>query len=688
MFVDDLQWADDSLRDLLRYVHRNSSAASILICCLARDELAESHPEWKGLDADEVVLGPLSEEASRDLVAGVLGAPPPSELSEIVLRRAGGNPLFAIEIVESLLDRGLVSRKGEQWEVSPGLDDVGLPSTVEAVLAARIEALESRERAVLEAGAVVGETFWDGAIAAMDNDLTDVETELASLVTKNLIVVERSSSFPDLRSFRFSHGLIREAAYRSISKRRRATLEERIAGWLSDRTTGLAGANEQIIGTHLELAYRCREDLGPIDSETEEIGRRAGRLLGQAGRRNYDRGAMGSSRDLLERAVSLLSERDRMRPRLLWRLAAAVFRSAGPKAARQLAEEAAAAAKLNGDRITELIALQASMTAGMAFSPPSDDEVASIGSSIELMITELEGSKDAEAIMYAYTRVASQDQFLMKWDASFVAIEAMREARPVISSTVFYCYLLANALRFGPAPVDQAVDRLNALIECGEPVAPGLVASATAVGEGLSPLEAMRGNFDRARELFSTSVEMKRELDARIDEYSLLGYTGGPIEIAAGNLRAAEEFLEKSERELASFGETTLRSGILADLAQAQFDLGRPDDAERSAEEARRLTGSGDPMSQIRWRRIGARLLARRGDSAAAVSLGDEAIGIAARTDAVSERADALLDLARVEREVSHPEPANERAREALRLYQAKGHLVGARRASEFLAES
>ena len=180
--------------------------------------------------------------------------------------------------------------------------EVVVPPTLQALLAARLDQLETAERSVLERGAVEGEIFHRGAVQALAPEETQVTPRLAALVRKELIRPDK----PQLAGedgFRFRHLLIRDAAYDALPKAARAELHERFAAWLEQHGAELVELDE-ILGYHLEQACRYRAELGL--PPTTSWPRRARRRLTAAGRRAKLRQDYGAAVSLLERAAALV----------------------------------------------------------------------------------------------------------------------------------------------------------------------------------------------------------------------------------------------------------------------------------------------------------------------------------------------------------------------------------------------
>src|SRR5262249_11559477 len=226
---DDIQWGEETFLDLIEHVALLSSGAAILLLCMARPELSDHRSAWP----ITIRLEPLDADAVAELM--------PKEISDDMRRRitraAGGNPLFVSEMLAMA-------------DVTDG--QVVVPPTLRALLAARLDQLETSERSVLERGAIEGEIFHRGAVQAPAPSEPQVTPRLAALVRKQLIRPHAPQLAGD-DGFRFRHLLIRDAAYDSLSKATRADLHQRFAAWLEERGGDLVELDE-ILGYHLEQA--------------------------------------------------------------------------------------------------------------------------------------------------------------------------------------------------------------------------------------------------------------------------------------------------------------------------------------------------------------------------------------------------------------------------------------------------
>ena len=281
--IEDIHWAQPALLDVLDHLVALSSGTPILLVCLTRPELLETHPAWAMPQPHRavLVLDALAGEQAHELAQG-LGA---GERAARIAQRAEGNPLFVEQLVA-------VGAAGET-------DD--LPASMQAVLAARIDRLDEPERALLQSAAVEGRTFHAGALAGglAEDERPRLRSRLVGLARKGLIGADQPE-FPGEEAFRFTHALIREAAYAGLSKRVRAELHAGIARWLEERPT----AADEIVGYHLEQACRLEGEAGGTGTAAgTALATRAVQRLRRAARAALTRGDPGAASALLERAT-------------------------------------------------------------------------------------------------------------------------------------------------------------------------------------------------------------------------------------------------------------------------------------------------------------------------------------------------------------------------------------------------
>jgi predicted ATPase len=277
----------------------------VLVVAVTRTELFDTRPDFAASapGAVRIELEPLSEADSRALVGHVAGdAGLSPELAGRLVASAEGNPLFVEELVRMLI---------EEQRVEADPSELSMPASIQAVLAARLDRLEPDERAIARAAAVIGRSFGDEAalMLAGAGERSQLEQQLGALVRKQVIEPD-GGRFAGRRTFSFKHILLHDVAYQANLKSQRAELHAQYADWLVRETGERAGEYDEILGYHLECAYRNLSELAPADERGRELGRRAARHLGSSGARALARGDIRPAVSLLERAVSMLPDDD------------------------------------------------------------------------------------------------------------------------------------------------------------------------------------------------------------------------------------------------------------------------------------------------------------------------------------------------------------------------------------------
>src|SRR5713226_5006019 len=219
---EDMQWADASLLDFVEYLLDWSRSSPIFVITLARPELLERRPTWGAGQRSftSLYLEPLSPEAMEELLTGLVPGLPDA-LREQILTRAEGVPLYAVETVRMLLDRGLLLREGTAYALTGPVESLEVPETLHALIAARLDGLSSEERRLLQDAAVLGKTFTREALAALAGADSEIEPLLTALVRKEVLGVQADPRSPEHGQYGFLQDLVRHVAYETLSKRER-----------------------------------------------------------------------------------------------------------------------------------------------------------------------------------------------------------------------------------------------------------------------------------------------------------------------------------------------------------------------------------------------------------------------------------------------------------------------------------
>jgi DNA-binding SARP family transcriptional activator len=659
--VEDVHWAEPTLLDLLEYLVAFSRGHAILLVCIARPEFVEMRPVWVAPQDSRslLVLEALSDSDARRLVEGAGSDELGSDTAERIVETAEGNPLFLEQLVVVGDDGGAAA----------------LPSSIQAVLAARIDRLEPGERTVLEHASVQGRSFQVGPVEelAPDGERAGIATHLVSLVRRQLIRADRSE-FPGQDAFRFAHALIREVAYQGLPRQRRAELHERVARWLEGRP----GDQDETVGYHLGEAYRQLAELGVVGEHERALAGAAAKRLVAAGDTALLRGDSPGGARLLERAESLLESDDAARAELLPALGASLFEAGRMTDAARVLDDAIALAP--GPRLQaraqverELVRLETETGAGTDQERRVTDAV--------LPLLEREGDDYGQSrawllrgqVAWFSGRAESADEAWREAAESARRAGDQRELFEVIGWR-------ALAAVLGPLPVEDAIRRCEDFLEL---VRASPFATAWAV-DSLALLHAMKGEFEIAERLLEQASGILRELGGLRSGWSHLATR---VRLLAGEPALAESRLRDDVETLTAMGGGGGLATTTALLAQAVFDQGRMREARELCRMTDDLAAAEDAETQAIWRGVQAKVLAREGRCEEAEALARDAVARVEPTDLLSHRGDAMLDLAEVLGTCGRAEGAGRATRAGLSLYELKGNEVAAARARSLLED-
>ncbi|HXF36795.1 MAG TPA: AAA family ATPase [Actinomycetota bacterium] len=686
LVIDDIHWAEATFLDLLTYLGETITDLPVLVLCSARPELFEEHFSWgEGPGARTLHLEPLTEAESAAVAEHLLGG---DGLDERLLRRvteaAEGNPLFVEQMISMLVDDGLLVRdRARRWRLTRDVGGLEIPPSIGALLSARLDRLAASERTVIERGAVVGQVFFRGAVEelAPEEIREQVPADLGSLVRKQLIG-PHASTFAGQEAYRFAHILIRDAAYHGLLKRTRAELHERFVDWLERVAPERAMEYEEIRGYHLEQAFLIRAQLGPLDERAVELGRRAASHLEASGRRALARGDMPAAGTLLQRAAALLPADGEARVRLQLLAAEALVEVGELTAAEALLGAAAAGASSLGDPGLEAAAAVARLL--LAYTTHPEASGAEAVEEVRRLLPVPERLGDHATLARAWRLLTLIHFYEARYEQAERAARRMIEhARRAGDEVMARRVLptLSQCAVYGPTPVPAAIERCEGILaEVG-----GDRKAAAVTLAGLARLEAMRGNVDRARAHYRRSRAILQEMGWRLHA-ALTSIDSGFVELLAGDPVAAERELRGDHDALEEMGERNYISTTRALLAEALYQQGRLDEAERCTRMSEEVAAPDDVSSQFLWRCVWGKVLARRGRFVEAERLVREGLAIVGTSDEPDSQAGALMDLAEVLVLAGRPGEAVEAATEARSLFERKGNVVSAARARRAIA--
>jgi class 3 adenylate cyclase/tetratricopeptide (TPR) repeat protein len=654
--VDDLQWAEPVFIDLVEHIADLSRDASIFLLGVARTELLDVRPDWGGgkMNATSILLEPLGDDECEALIGNLVGdSQLDGDLRDRIMAASAGNPLYVEEMLAMVREHG-------------GDGEIVVPPTIHALLQARIDSLDGDVRVVMERGSVEGEVFHRGAVAELSPGLVraDVESHLTTLVRKELIR-STSSTFAQDEGYRFRHLLIRDAAYESLPKATRAELHEQFADWLS---THKLVEGDEIVGYHLEQAYRYRAELDGADPALPELGRRASDHLVTAGRAALDRTDFNAGRSLFRRATGLLPRGGERRLSLAPDYAIALFEAGeGDEAWELLGESLGASAPLT--RAHALVTRSYWAVVGRA---DQAQRVAWREEALEIF----EQADDHYGIALYWWCVAIDAWFQLR------AAETAEACKRVVahlerSSAAGWAVgnprgRLLSAYLHGPMPVDDAIEQVGAL-RAGEH---GILEEAWGQ-QNLGRLYSLKGEIARARELVGgRQVYTEAGLLASAGAMTL---GESEVEFRAGDLQAEERVLREGVDLLERIGERGYYPTVSVELAKCRYRAGADDaEVEELCDKVREASGKDDLINFIWLDVLGGLLHARRGEHEQAERCARQALALAESSDFYFARAATRAYFAEILVQMGRSEEAAEMAAQSFEIFEAKGDVAGA----------
>ncbi len=682
--LDDLQWAQPLLLDLVEHIADWSRDAPILLIVLARQELLELRPAWGGgkRSATSISLEPLNADETTQLIDNLLGqAQLPSTIFDRIRAAAEGNPLFVEELLEMLIDEGALARSNGNWTASRDLASLAVPPTIQALLSARLDGLAGADRAILERGSVEGTVFHREAVAALTPEgLQEAVGPSLQTLTRREFVSPDRAELTGREAFRFRHQLIRDAAYQAIAKQSRAELHERYADWLESALGDRINEYRPILAYHLEQAVRYRRELDASDPALPGLARRAADHLAEAGSAALDRGDSTAASNLLQRAVILVDADPGST--LPWRLMAgeALLATTVEEADAYLQATRAIADQVGDQRSAAMAeALRLNARVSLAKEP-----IQVLEADAARLHRELGAMGDQEGAGLAGLQVAKL-RFFNGHAASALELLQQLQAAVLPHSRIRDDLLgwMSAAAYWGPMPIPEALELMD---ELAIQVRTSQWA-ANRVARSRGALLAEQGRFAEARDELEAAMASSQELGNAYVISAVQGHFMGPVELLAGNATRAAELELAGYEWMIAHGFAGFANTVAAHLAQAMLELGRDEEADHWATVAREIGVEDDPAAKGPALGVAARVLARRGAFEEAERLGRQAVASFDGTDYLDWMARAHADLAEVLHLAGREEEAIRELRSALELYEQKGHLVGADATRKQLAE-
>ena len=531
MLFEDVQWAEDGLLDFIEQLLDWSAERPIFVVAFARPELAERRPGWPGVSgATSIALEPLDDRATDALLAGWVPSLTAAARRRIVAR-AGGIPLYAVETIRSLVDRGVLVERGDGLEPEIEIGDLDVPASLSSLLSARLDALRPEERELVQAMSVFGGSFPRSSAAALaDVPEERLDDALAALVGREILTIRTDPLSPERGQFGFAQGMLRTVAYERLPKRDRRPRHLAAAAHLRTAFPNQGEEVAELIAAHLVDAYEA----GPEDERLREEALDA---LRTAAQRAATVGSPAMAQRSLHRAAELADDE---------------------RTCATLTEEAGRMADLAG-RYPEAIELFERASAAH-LAGGRDREAARLAAPIGLALGRLGRNEEAIERMRAALAVLGPDE--LDPDVAALGCELGR----ALSAT---------------GEVDEAEEVIDRALDAAQALE---LTAVTARALGLKALNSeLLGRFEEARVLYDGASALG-ERDRLADRVY--------PQLNAANLRIlrdlpdAVELCEAGVAGARALGNRSAESVGLGNLMLAHLLAGRWDEVESIGHEA------------------------------------------------------------------------------------------------------
>ncbi|HEX6763703.1 MAG TPA: adenylate/guanylate cyclase domain-containing protein [Gaiellaceae bacterium] len=306
LVFEDLQWADSGLLDFLEYLLEWSRAHPLFVLALARPEFADRRPTWGAgkRNFTQLYLDPLSPAAMGELLAGLIDGLP-DDLRDRILERAEGVPLYAVETVRMLVDRGVLALEGNAYRPTGPVETLDVPETLQALVAARLDGLTLDERRLVQDGSVLGKTFTHGGLGALSGFADDrLQPLLAALLRKEILSVQADPRSPERGQYAFLQDIVKRVAYDTLSRQERKAKHLAAAHHLEQVSSSEEDELVELVATHYIDAYEAVPDA----PDAAELRARAAELFARSGERASSLAAPAEALRAYERAAALATE--------------------------------------------------------------------------------------------------------------------------------------------------------------------------------------------------------------------------------------------------------------------------------------------------------------------------------------------------------------------------------------------
>jgi len=538
LVFEDLHWADPSMLEFVEYLLDWSRNYPVFVMTLARPELAERHPNWGAAKRNftSLYLEPLSAESMERLLSGLVPGLP-QELRERILARAEGVPLYAVETVRMLLDRGLLVRDGNEYRPAGAVESLEVPETLHALIAARLDGLTVEERRLAQDASVLGKTSTKPALSAISGSTEEeLEPILASLVRKEILSIQADPRSPERGQYGFLQDLVRTVAHDTLSRHERKARHLAAAAYLEQAWRAEEDEIAEVVASHYLEAYRSAPDA----DDAGDIRARAKAMLERAGERAASLAAGEEAARYFQQAAELSDEPEEV-GNLLERAGRMEWRSGRTETAR--AHLTTAIERFESAGLTHAAARATARLGEIDFA---DGRLEESVERMERAFAALEGEELDE-------------------DSAMLAAQ------------------LARVLFFA-GRIDDAAERIERALDAAEGLMLPEVLSQALTTKSI--IIDTRGRHEEARVILQHALQIA--LDHDLPQAALRAYRNLSATLERWNrydeeIAAAEGSVELARRYGDRLYELTMMAGIIAPL----IEVGRWDEALARADEIR-----------------------------------------------------------------------------------------------------
>jgi class 3 adenylate cyclase/tetratricopeptide (TPR) repeat protein len=635
MVFEDMHWADAALLDFIEHLMEWSRDHPLFVITLARPELLDRRPNWGAgkRNFTSLYIEPLSPDAMGQLLDGLVPGLP-EELRSKILERAEGVPLYAVETVRMLLDRGLLQHDGAAYRPTGKIEALEIPETLHALIAARLDGLAAEERRLLQDASVMGKTFTKRALAGVTGvSETGLDAILTALVRKEVLTIQADPRSPERGQYGFLQDLLKRVAYETLSKKDRKARHLAAAAYLQASWGTDEDEIVEIVASHYLEAYRA----APDSADAIEIKEKARGMLARAGEHAASLGANEEAQRYFEHAVELTDEPVE-RAQLFERAGRMAWAGGRADQAAERYEQAISLFEKEGK--THAAARVSARQAEIEFRQAHFEQAVERMERAWTVLSTEEPDEDLAVL-------ASELGRLLYFQGEFGRASERIEVALGMAETLWLPEVLSQALNT-KGLIAAARDRLEeglALVRHALEIAleHDIPSAAMRAYNNVAYEMGMRDRYEDVVRLDEAGLELARRVGNRVMEMSLLGTQIPPL-FALGRwdeaVAVAEEIVQSQLESAVGYSTPDLSKIPALHVARGELDKAKDLLVVIAAREA-----SEDVRQRMASRFARATILRAEGDLAGALALAEEAFADRGELDLREDQPkDALIE--------------------------------------------